>query len=74
MRPCPAAPCWPAWKPGRARRTRSFGIYDTFDSEAGRQAHLDGPIAAALLARADELLAQPPRIDRIDLLASKLPH
>ena len=52
----------------------SFGIYDTFDSEAGRQAHLDGPIAAALLARADELLAQPPRIDRVDLLASKLPH
>lgn len=53
---------------------RSFGIYDTFDSEAGRQAHLDGPIAAALLARADELLAEPPRIDRVDLLASKLPH
>ncbi|HZX77512.1 putative quinol monooxygenase [Lysobacter sp.] len=52
----------------------SFGIYDTFDSEAGRQAHLDGPIAAALFAKADELLAQPPRIDRVDLLASKLPH
>ena len=52
----------------------SFGIYDTFDSEAGRQAHLDGPIAAAPFAKADELLAQPPRIDRVDLLASKLPH
>ena len=52
----------------------SFGIYDTFDSEAGRQAHLDGPIAAALFGKADELLAQPPRIDRVDLLASKLPH
>lgn len=52
----------------------SFGIYDSFDTEAGRQAHLDGPIAAALLARAGELFAQPPRIDKVDLLASKLPH
>ena len=52
----------------------SFGICDTFDNEAGRQAHLEGPIAAALFAKADELLAQPPRIDRVDLLASKLPH
>ena len=52
----------------------SFGIYDTFDTEAGRQAHLEGPIAAALLERADELLAGPPQIDRVDLLASKLPH
>lgn len=52
----------------------SFGIYDTFDTEAGRQAHLEGPIAAALMERAGELLASPPQIDRVDLLASKLPH
>lgn len=52
----------------------SFGIYDTFDTEAGRQAHLDGPIAAALMERAGDLLASPPQIDRVDLLASKLPH
>ncbi|RDY65972.1 putative quinol monooxygenase [Lysobacter soli] len=52
----------------------SFGIYDTFDTEAGRQAHLDGPIAAALTERAGDLLASPPQIDRVDLLASKLPH
>jgi quinol monooxygenase YgiN len=52
----------------------SFGIYDTFDTEAGRQAHLEGPIAAALMERADELLASPPQIDRVDLLASMLPH
>ena len=52
----------------------SFGIYDTFDTEAGRQAHLDGPIAAALMERAGDLLAAPPQIDRVDLLASKLPH
>jgi hypothetical protein len=36
-------------------------------------AHLQGPIAAALMARADELLAEPPRIDPVDLLAVKLP-
>lgn len=52
----------------------SFGIYDTFDTEARRQAHLDGPIAAALMERAGDLLASPPQIDRVDLLASKLPH
>ena len=52
----------------------SFGIYDTFDTEAGRQAHLDGPIAAALMERAGDLLASPPQIDRVELLASKLPH
>lgn len=52
----------------------SFGIYDTFDTEAGRQAHLDGPIAAALMEHAGDLLASPPQIDRVDLLASKLPH
>ncbi len=52
----------------------SFGIYDTFDTEAGRQAHLDGPIAAALTERAGDVLASPPQIDRVDLLASKLPH
>ena len=52
----------------------SFGIYDTFDTEAGRQAHLDGPIAAGLMERPGDLLASPPQIDRVDLLASKLPH
>ncbi|MDG2516774.1 putative quinol monooxygenase [Lysobacter soli] len=52
----------------------SFGIYDTFDTEAGRQAHLDGPIAAALMERAGDLLTSPPQIDRVDLLASKLPR
>ena len=52
----------------------SFGIYDTFGTEAGLQAHLDGPIAAALMSRSEELLAKPPQIDRLDLLASKLPH
>lgn len=49
----------------------TFGIFDTFPDEAGRQAHLSGPIAAALMANAAELLAAPPDIKPISLLASK---
>jgi quinol monooxygenase YgiN len=49
----------------------SFGIFDTFDTEAGRQAHLDGDIAKALMAKAAELLAEPPAIHKIKLLAAK---
>ena len=50
----------------------TFGIFDVFPDDAGRQAHLGGPIAAALMERADELLASPPDIKPIDLLAAKL--
>jgi quinol monooxygenase YgiN len=50
----------------------TFGIFDTFAAEDGRQAHLDGPIAAALMAKAGELLAKPPVIEKVDILASKL--
>jgi quinol monooxygenase YgiN len=49
----------------------SYGIFDTFDTEAGRQAHLDGPIAKALMAKASELLAEPPMIHKIAILADK---
>jgi quinol monooxygenase YgiN len=49
----------------------SYGIFDTFDTEAARQAHLDGPIAKALMANAAELLAEPPAIHKITLLADK---
>jgi quinol monooxygenase YgiN len=49
----------------------TFGIFDAFADEPARQAHLAGPIAQALMARADELLAKPPVIERLDLLASK---
>ncbi len=49
-----------------------FGIFDVFENDAGRDAHLNGPIAAALMAKASELLAEPPRIDKVDLLAAKL--
>jgi len=51
----------------------TFGIFDAFPDEAGRQAHLSGKVAAALMAKAPELLAQPPVIEKVDVLAAKLP-
>src|SRR5437588_11288479 len=51
----------------------TFGIFDAFLDEAGRQAHLSGPVAAALMAKAPELLATPPVIEKVDVLAAKLP-
>jgi len=50
----------------------TFGIFDAFANDAGRQAHLAGQLAAALMARAPDLLAQPPSIDQVDVLAAKL--
>jgi quinol monooxygenase YgiN len=50
----------------------TFGIFDAFPDEAGRQAHLNGRVAAALMAKAPELLAQPPKIEKVDVLAAKL--
>lgn len=52
---------------------RTFGIFDAFADEDGRQAHLEGEIAKALGARAGELLAAPLAIERLDVLAAKLP-
>jgi quinol monooxygenase YgiN len=57
---------WYAIKLGPAR----YGIFDTFAHEAGRDAHLSGEIAKALMARAGELLAAPPKIDKVDVLAA----
>jgi quinol monooxygenase YgiN len=51
----------------------TFGIFDAFPSDEGRQAHLSGRVAAALMAKAPELLAQPPAIEKVDVLAAKLP-
>ena len=51
----------------------TFGIFDAFPDEAGRQAHLSGKVAAALMAKAGDLLAQPPSIQKVDVLAAKLP-
>lgn len=50
----------------------TFGIFDTFPDDSGRQAHLTGRVAAALIAKAPELLAQPPAIEKVDVLAAKL--
>ena len=51
----------------------TFGIFDAFTDEAGRNAHLSGRVAAALIENASELLAQPPTIEKLDVLAAKLP-
>jgi quinol monooxygenase YgiN len=51
---------------------REFGIFDAFADDSGRTAHLEGPIAAALMAKASDLFAEPPQIDRVDVLAAKL--
>lgn len=48
-----------------------YAIFDTFDDEAGRDTHLNGEIAKALMAKADELLSEPPQIHRISIVANK---
>lgn len=51
----------------------TFGIFDAFPGEPGRQAHLSGPIADALMKKAPDLLAGQPKIERVDVLAAKMP-
>ena len=51
----------------------TFGIFDAFPNEAGRAAHLAGQVAAALMSKGPELLAKNPTIEKVDVLASKLP-
>lgn len=51
----------------------TFGIFDAFPNEAGRQAHLSGKVAAALMAKAGDLFSEPPSIQKVDVLAAKLP-
>ncbi len=51
----------------------TFGIFDAFPDEAGRQAHLAGRVAAALMAKAADLFSQPPASERVDFLPSKPP-
>ena len=50
-----------------------FGVFDTFNDDDARKAHLEGRIASALNSKAGELLARPPSIEKIDLLAAKQP-
>ena len=51
----------------------TFGIFDAFPDDSGRQAHLSGRVAAALMAKASDLLAQPPVIEKVVVLAAYLP-
>lgn len=62
-----------AWFAVRMRPS-TFGIFDAFPDEAGRQAHLAGGVAQALKAQAPDLFAEPPSIGKIDVLAAKLPQ
>ena len=62
----------PVWFALRIGPT-TFAIFDAFADEAGRHAHLNGPIAKALMAHAPDLLAAPPTIERLDVLGAKLP-
>jgi len=65
----PETTSWYAVKIGPSK----FGIFDTFPGEKGRDAHLSGDIAKALMAKAPELFSKAPEIHKIDILASKTP-
>ena len=66
----PATTAWFAIQLGPT----TFAIFDAFPDEEGRQAHLAGKVAAALMEKAPELFAQPPAIEKCDVLAAKLPE
>ena len=61
-------PVWVAWRIGAS----TFGIFDAFADESGRQAHLSGQIAAGLMAKAPDLFVGTPNIEKLDVLAAKL--
>jgi len=65
----PATTAWFAVQLGPT----SFAIFDVFPDDAGRQAHLGGKVAAALMAQAPDLFATPPQINQVDVIAEKLP-
>ena len=65
----PETTVWFAIRMGQS----TFGIFDAFPSDSGRKAHLSGKVAAALMAKASDLLAQPAAIENVDVLAVKLP-
>jgi quinol monooxygenase YgiN len=63
-------PIWFALRLGPS----TFGVFDAFTDESGRQAHLNGPIAKALMAQAPDLFSKAPAIERVDVLGAKLPR
>jgi quinol monooxygenase YgiN len=66
----PATTAWFALRLG----PNTFGIFDAFPDEEGREAHLSGRVAAALKQKAADLFSQPPEIQKVDVLAAKLPR
>jgi quinol monooxygenase YgiN len=66
----PATTAWFAMRMGPS----TFGIFDAFPDEAGRQSHLSGRLAELLTAKAGDLFAQPPTIKKVDVVAAKLPQ
>lgn len=66
----PATTTWFAVRMGPS----TFGIFDAFPDDAGRQAHLSGKVAQALGEKTPELFAQPPTMEKLDVLAAKLPQ
>ncbi|MBA2409214.1 MAG: antibiotic biosynthesis monooxygenase [Gammaproteobacteria bacterium] len=65
----PQTTTWYALKLG----PNTYGIFDSFADDNGRQAHLSGKVAAALMQKAPDLFAAPPAIEKVDVLAAKLP-
>lgn len=63
----PGTVSWFAFRMGN----RKFGIFDTFNDEAGRQAHVSGKVAEALFAKAPELFSDLPKIEKLDILGEK---
>ncbi len=66
----PATTSWYAIRFGPS----TFGIFDTFPDNKGREAHLSGEVAKALKQRSSELFSQPPIIEKVDVLEAKLPE
>jgi quinol monooxygenase YgiN len=66
----PATTTWFAIKMGPS----TFGIFDAFPDETGREAHLAGKVAATLMEQAPDLLARAPQIEKLDVLAAKVPE
>jgi quinol monooxygenase YgiN len=60
-----------SWYAIRHPGSATFGIFDTFRDEAGRQAHLSGKVAEALFAKAPELFSRPPEVQKLEILAEK---
>jgi quinol monooxygenase YgiN len=66
----PGTTAWFAIKMG----PRTFGIFDAFATERGREVHLQGKVAKQLMAKAPQLFAREPEIQKVDVIADKLPH